>query len=55
MSKDIKQKRPLIDEALHRPIQDYANRYFDGNFTQAVDMLVRSALLADSLANKKTA
>jgi len=33
-------KRPKIDNELHKPIQDYANEYFDGNFTKAVNDLV---------------
>lgn len=37
-------KRPIIDPELAKEVQDYANHNFNGNFTEAVDALLRIAL-----------
>ena len=37
-------KRPKIDDKLQKDIQDYANKYFDGNFTKAVNDLIEKGL-----------
>jgi hypothetical protein len=37
-------KRPKIEEELQKKIQDYANKYFDGNFTAAINKLVKMGL-----------
>ncbi len=42
-------KRPVIDDELEEMIQDYANRNCNGNFTEAVSILTRSALFFDSI------
>lgn len=44
MNKNIK-----FDDDLASQIQQFANSKTDGNFTQAVDLLIRSALLVDSM------
>jgi len=33
-------KRPKINNELHKPIQEYANKHHDGNFTEAVNSLL---------------
>lgn len=45
-----------IDDGLRKQIQDYANENCDGNFTKAVDILLRGSLLVEQMAkvaNKK--
>lgn len=37
-------KRPLIDSDLEDAIQLFANKHFNGNFTKAVNYLVRDNL-----------
>lgn len=37
-------KRPIIDPELAKEVQDYANHNFNGNFTMAVDALIRIGL-----------
>jgi hypothetical protein len=39
-------KRPVIDKDLEKLIQEYANANTDGNFTKAVDELIRGSLLS---------
>ena len=46
-------KRPIIEDDLAVMIQDYANKNTDGNFTEAVSILVRSALLANKMMSRK--
>ena len=37
-------KRPIIDDDLSEMVQHFANHETNGNFTEAVDTLCRSAL-----------
>lgn len=37
-------KRTKIDSDLEQKIQDFANKHFDGNFTKAVNYLLRCAI-----------
>ena len=47
-------KRPVIDdEMLEGEIQKFANDNSNGNFTLAVSILIRSALLVNNIANSK--
>lgn len=51
-------KRPIIDSTLEASIQDYANKNHNGNFTEAVNSLIRSGLLnglSNAIKNEKTA
>ena len=46
-------KRPIIEDDLAEMVQKYANQNTDGNFTEAVSILVRSALLANKMMSRK--
>lgn len=46
-------KRPIIEDELEDMVQQFANHNTDGNFTEAVSILIRSALLANKLAEHK--
>ena len=37
-------KRPLIDQDLEEAIQLFANKHFNGNFTKAVNYLVKECI-----------
>ena len=43
-------KRPIIEFELETMVQEFANNHTDGNFTEAVSILIRAALLADKMA-----
>ena len=40
----MKKKRPIIVIELQEQVQQYANKNLDGNFTRAIDELLRKAL-----------
>ena len=44
-------KRPIIEDELEDLVQKFANHNTNGNFTEAVSILIRSALLASKLAD----
>ena len=46
-------KRPIIEDDLAEMVQKFANNNTDGNFTEAVSILIRSALLASKIADNK--
>lgn len=45
-------KRPIIDPELAKEVQEYANRNFNGNFTESVDALIRSSIRAKESTRK---
>ena len=56
MTGNTQMKRPIIEDDLSEMIQDFANKNTNGNFTEAVSILIRSALFATKvLAGKETA
>ena len=46
-------KRPIIEDELEDLVQKFANHNTDGNFTEAVSILIRSALLANKILEHK--
>jgi hypothetical protein len=48
-----KMKRPIIEDELEDMVQRFANHTTDGNFTEAVSILIRSALLANKILEHK--
>ena len=44
-------KRPIIEEDLEKLVQKFANQNTNGNFTEAVSILIRSALLFNQIAD----
>ena len=47
-------KRPIIEDDLAEMVQQYANHNTDGNFTEAVSILIRSALLASKMLERRS-
>ena len=46
-------KRPIIDYELECLVQEFANHNANGNFTEAVSILIRAALLANKILEHK--
>jgi hypothetical protein len=50
----MKQIRPKIDLAIAKKVQVFANKYFNGNLTEAVNALLGTALLREASKDEKT-